>query len=467
MHHRAHPLRLVQKAIWSLSAAIYLAIVVLAPLPFGLTAPVPIALCCLLLALSLATAQLPPVTKGRFAVMVAIMIPAAAYLAVALIQISPGAANSARPAAIWAEAGAAGYPLPPLISWTALTPWHAMGGALLLVLSLLRAMVLSMNSRLGTRLLQVIAISGVLYALFGIAAHAFTPTMLLWRPKTAYLDAVTGPFVNRNTAATYWGSCAVLCCLFALEASDRVQRATQRRRSLIASLMGCAICLVAVAMTGSRAGAALTFTALLASIGFWYQDRGWARHSRGKFALIALGFLLAVQVIGAPIIERVRQYGLGDQRRADVYVATLQMIADHPWLGIGLGNFESVFPRYRPDSIGSTSVWDRAHSTPLEIAAEVGLPVTILALSGCFALGYALLTGCLRRRRDRIMPIAGFCVGLLGIGHSTIDFSLQIAGYGVVFAAIVGCGLAQSFTDRTVRMDDGPPGRDVSTEVGV
>jgi len=49
----------------------------------------------------------------------------------------------------------------------------------------------------------------------------------------------------------------------------------------------------------------------------------------------------------------------------------------------------------------------------------------------------------LRRRRDRYVPIIGASVAILGLLHSSIDFSLQIPGYGVFFAAITGCGLAQ------------------------
>jgi hypothetical protein len=47
------------------------------------------------------------------------------------------------------------------------------------------------------------------------------------------------------------------------------------------------------------------------------------------------------------------------------------------------------------------------------------------------------------------MPLSGFLIALLAVTHSMIDFSLQIPGFAIVVAAIVGGGLAQSF--RTVR----------------
>ena len=39
---------------------------------------------------------------------------------------------------------------------------------------------------------------------------------------------------------------------------------------------------------------------------------------------------------------------------------------------------------------------------------------------------------------------AAAAVALLGALHSSVDFSLQIPGYAVVFTMIIACGLAQS-----------------------
>ena len=75
-------------------------------------------------------------------------------------------------------------------------------------------------------------------------------------------------------------------------------------------------------------------------------------------------------------------------------------------------------------------VFYQAHSTPLEIAAELGLP----------------LAGLMRRRRDAVYPIAATGVGLLGRLHSLVDFPLQLPGFAIVFTA--GLGLAQSLSSK-------------------
>ena len=53
--------------------------------------------------------------------------------------------------------------------------------------------------------LTVFAIGGTVYAAYGLAAFFLTPEAILWFAKEAYRDSVTGPFINRNSFATYVG----------------------------------------------------------------------------------------------------------------------------------------------------------------------------------------------------------------------------------------------------------------------
>ena len=122
------------------------------------------------------------------------------------------------------------------------------------------------------------------------------------------------------------------------------------------------------------------------------------------------------------------------------------MIAERPWLGWGLGAFEAVFPTYRSAEVGSWGIWEMAHSTPLEIALELGLPVAA-GLGGLWIVAGAILV------RAAIMAApawnagagAALGVGLLGTLHSCVDFSLQVPGYAATFFAVTCVGLAQAF----------------------
>jgi hypothetical protein len=61
--------------------------------------------------------------------------------------------------------------------------------------------------------------------------------------------------------------------------------------------------------------------------------------------------------------------------------------------------------------------------------------------------------GVFQRRRDGIYPaIAVAATVLVGV-HAVVDFSLQIPAVAVTYAAILGMGVAQSFSTTTRRRD--------------
>ena len=65
--------------------------------------------------------------------------------------------------------------------------------------------------------------------------------------------------------------------------------------------------------------------------------------------------------------------------------------------------------------------WDRAHSTPLELSADLGLPLACLIVLARLGV-LAVLIGVGLRRRDPILPVV---VAILRLAYSILDFSLQ------------------------------------------
>ncbi len=128
---------------------------------------------------------------------------------------------------------------------------------------------------------------------------------------------------------------------------------------------------------------------------------------------------------------------MSDSGRIHVYESTLGIIRDHPWLGTGLGTFAWVFPRYRSSDISALGIWDRPHSTPLELAAEMGLPFCLIVIIGWFLMLYMLAKGMRRRKRDQILPMAAFWIGMLAAVHSLIDFSLQIPAISIIVLGLI------------------------------
>ncbi len=314
-------------------------------------------------------------------------------------------------------------------------------------------------------MILVVAWSGVAYALYGITAYLVDPTQILWREKSAYRGDLTSTFIGRNAAAVYFGSCAILWLLLL---SQKIRQKLPagpidwRRvpRELLSEFSGPIIlrftlfilCLAAMLLTNSRAGIVFSLMTLVMAFGFYFR-----RDLSGRGTLVAalaaggLIALVVLQVLGGNVSGRFDMQGLSDEGRFETYRSTLRIIADHPWFGTGLGTFAWSFPFYRSDKLSAWGVWDRAHSTPLELASDLGVPLAALIILAWIIVLTMLIRGMIVRLRDLIVPVAAFSVASLGLVHSCIDFSLQITGYSIVVFALVGAGLAQSFSSNIQR----------------
>ena len=217
----------------------------------------------------------------------------------------------------------------------------------------------------------------------------------------------------------------------------------------MSSFVGFFLCLMALFMTNSRAGTLASLLGMIAA-GVIYLRADLPKRSNLIVAIvISLGLAyLVLQILGGNVNQRFETSGFADEGRLSTYQATLRIIADHPWFGTGLGTFIWAFPAYRP-STSLQTVWDMAHSTPLEMAAELGIPLTVLVGLGLVTAFFVLIRGVRTRRRDVIIPLCALTTSSVAILHSCVDFSLQITGFAVVIMALLGVGLAQSFRSGT------------------
>jgi O-antigen ligase len=431
------------------SFLILAASVALAPLPFGSTNAAAIAGWDIVLGAAIILASPRMLRTGHLIVLGGAAAMIVAYGIVLHEQLStrPWFA-SANP--LWRDAGdLLGSPLEATVSIARHQPYFAIGAPLAAMLALVCSLIVCADRERARQLLQIVAWSGAAYAAFGIAQQLIDPTQVLWRDKQVDQSALVATFINRNTAATYFGSCSVVWLLLLCE---RVRRAGLRKfdlfalpRDAVVALSMLIVCLAATLMTRSRAGILLSLFALVVAFGA-YSWR-YLPPRRVLMAVAASGLLgLCVLVaLGGGVMERFDEQGLADRGRWEIYGSTLRMIADHPWFGTGLGTFALNYPAYRSEAITMWGIWDRAHSTPLELAAELGLPLALMIAAAWLAALAILIQGIRVRRRDHAIPTAGLSVALLALLHSAIDFPLQITGFAIVVFALTGAGLAQSF----------------------
>jgi O-antigen ligase len=432
------------------------------PLLFGSREPIFVAIWCALLGAGLVFAPARRLRERHLIVLVVLAFLALCFGFILHEQLSdhPWIA-SFNP--IWAQASEVlGRQLVPSVSIVKGEPFFALGPSLANTLALVLGLIVGTDPDRAQRAIRVMAWAGVFYAVYGILALQFDPYEILWREKTAYVGNLTSTFINRNTAAAYFGSCSAVWLVLLFAAIRRSlphgpvewkkvpsHLLVNTRRSVLIRFVMLFVCMSAMFMTGSRAGVLVSLMILvLTFMIFFSRDM-----RRGKVILAALigcigTSLLLLQVLGGNVGGRIDTLGFSDEGRLAGYRSTLKIIADNPWFGTGLGTFAAAFPHYRSD-ISMWGVWDIAHDTPLELASEMGIPFTLLIAIAWIAALVTLFLGLRGRQRNMVAPLSALAVSLIALLHSLIDFSLQITGYSVVVFALLGLGLSQAMRPTT------------------
>ena len=442
-------------------AALLLGIVVVAaPLPYAATDPTSLSILVALLGLSLLACRPRLRSRTDWLLLGIAVLVAVGYAFVVSQQLSLDRWIPVAPDTVWAQmahALGANEQASPLqaapLSVARNQPLFSLGHPLACLGTLVCAFVVSRSSLAAERLLKSIAWSGLAYAVYGFAAYLIDPSMVLWREKVLDRNVLNATFPNRNAAALYFGVCAVVWALLLVR--SLVARGAFRHRSwwshglvwdrrLTVASAGFVICTMGAMLTGSRAGVTLSLIGIVTAIGLLSRNAFASRRALAWTTVPAFAAALAsLLLLGGQVNERFGAHGLTGGGRWDTYVSTWHMIRDHPWFGTGLGTFRLIFPRYRSPDTSIWGVWDRAHSTPLELAAEAGVPLALIVSMAWIVVLALLLSGALRRRNGAIYPIAGLVTAAMALGHSMIDFPLQVPGLAIPVLALVGIGLAQ------------------------
>jgi O-antigen ligase len=307
------------------------------------------------------------------------------------------------------------------------------------LLAFLGAMTIGLHRGLRSR--DILAFTSIVcgvYALLWLILYIQDPQSVLWRVKTHHVNFLTGTFMNRNMAAAFLGLGTVASILLAAE--DAFGRRETRSRAWRWLAIAALLILVA-GMTKSRTGQALALFAATLGVLIRHGDQfAWRRLRERKQVLViaALIYAIAGGMIISSVMVRFAQNDTADASRFEVYGATLRMIGDHPWSGIGPGQFVNVFPTYRPASMISAGVWERAHNTYLQVAAELGVPLVLLALIPIALLLLVYWRAARSGGRGALAGAFGLSALSMPLLHSMVDYPAQIPGYSIPAAALFG-----------------------------
>ncbi len=338
--------------------------------------------------------------------------------------------------------------------------------AVLLILMFVAAITVPLE-RL-TPALWVSAAVGLLVALVGILQYH----------GLAFLDipSVAPPgvtFANRNLAAEYLVCAAPLSGLLFLTARSRPALILS---GLSASLMGAYLVYTRTrsAWVGLVGGLLITGGVLALSPAlrrsFGEALREYSNRARRTWAL---GFLLLSLILsvlpplsppqGSPlggkadaltaaasVFQANPEKEVGVQERFAFWRATLRMIADHPVLGVGPGNWERVYPSYdRGATLAIIGFNRRPHNDYLWIASEYGL-AGLGAYLWFLIAGFSCLMGMARSQRPFARVAAPiFAISLLAIlGDACFAFPKEQPQVTMFFYLLLGLAAGATSGER-------------------
>ncbi len=202
--------------------------------------------------------------------------------------------------------------------------------------------------------LRVFAWFGAAVAITSVAAYFTSPGKILWTFEAAYPD-IWGCFPSRNNFAQFLELAMPVALWFAL------------REGRVLWVCSAAAMLAAGLASASRAGA---FVLALEAATLLLAHRKLPSGRRTALGLAAATAVFAA-IPGVGILAGRLAAPDPFAARREIAQATVQMIANRPWMGSGLGTFAVAYPEYAVFDSGRSV--DHAHDDWLEWSAEGGV----------------------------------------------------------------------------------------------
>lgn len=273
---------------------------------------------------------------------------------------------------------------------------------------------------------------GLLYFGFAVAILSvlqfFTsPDKIFWLFQGEYAEPALGPFLSHDRYAAFVELVLPLALYEAFEGQAVAVSYAAMAGAMVASVIAGA----------SRAGSILVLAESAVVLLLLSRDRVSRRPRAGKIAAwFAMFVVLFVAVVGwTRQWERFQDPNPYRYRR-EILLSTAAMIRERPWLGFGLGTFETVYPAYA--RFDSGEVVNHAHNDWAEWAAEGGLPMAAALLMVMVWAGRAAVR-------------SPWGLGLISVAiHSFVDFPMQDRALSLWAFTLLGVMIAGVQIRKTV-----------------
>jgi O-antigen ligase len=309
-------------------------------------------------------------------------------------------------------------------------------------------MQVSGRERRTARLLAAVFWIAVGWGGYGLIQLTQWNDTLFGMTKWAYLGSATGPFVNRNSFATFLAIGLVCGAALALK---KVERRPRDRGTnvlvILQSVLGLAIVASALFATQSRMGLLAGCLGAAAVSGLWI----WRARAQAWPAVFLLAAMLAagVALFGSGVLERLGSAEQALDVRISFYRQILTMIESRPLSGFGLGTFELAYQLFHEPPVSVDVVWDKAHSTYLGLWSELGLLIGTAPLLAIGLILFRLIRAYALRHEVSPANLAAIGTVVVGATHAMVDFSLEIQAVTLQFAMVLAIGFGEALALRS------------------
>lgn len=376
-----------------------------------------------------------PVPRALYALAgVAVALPLIQLLPLppALWQALPGRENQAEALAAIGEGG----------SWRSLSlAPHATFASLLAILPVVGAMLAAsqLERRDRTAIVVTIVLVSLAGAGLGVLQMAGGPEDFRFYEK-AHRGWLVAFHANRNAAADGLLIASLAMAVWTLGRA--------RRHGLSATGLGIfaivqAVFLIALIMTGSRAGIALCLVvvavqlAMFRAAGIGVGRKRSIAWLAGVLAVLASSF--AWLSSASRLSQVAERFDATSDFRTELWADSIAAIGQFFPAGSGIGTFPEAFLPAERLAVLDDLFPNRAHNDYLEFLLEAGIlaPVVLLIGAGCL---FTLLRSAYRACGEALSPQILFSVGVLLVIalHSIVDYPLRNMAIAVLTGTAVG-----------------------------
>ncbi len=277
-----------------------------------------------------------------------------------------------------------------------------------------------------TSVLGATLVPQVVYGIYQLLVDGPGPLYLLIYPhyqgqEQVWGDRARGLFFTENNFGSYCATVLVMVLALGLRTKSAGLR-------LFCYIMG-GLGLLGLAISGSRGAWLAAVVGLI--VLFMYSRASWG----AKLALVtvaALAILASQSLDYAPLARTQTLDAFTVESRTAMYLAALFLFVQHPVIGVGLTNYQTLMSSVVDWTYG---IENAAHNTYLQILAENGIIGFLLFFGPVIYFLYRNL----KRARESTAALVSSVALTVFLVHGLFDFQLMMAPqYLLLFAILFG-----------------------------